>query len=61
MGIAPERLVPAPTRSPPRVDRASETVERAPKVYGPSVYVRREIVPHSHAVARLRGVAVVGP
>jgi 4-hydroxy-3-methylbut-2-enyl diphosphate reductase len=55
------------TRSPKRVllasprgycagvDRAVQTVERALELYGPPVYVRKEIVHNKHVVAELTG------
>ncbi|HZC13033.1 MAG TPA: hypothetical protein VE270_03345 [Thermoleophilaceae bacterium] len=62
MGVAPERLVlAAPRGHCAGVDGAVETVERAPEAYGPPAYVRKEIVPNSHTVARLPSVAAVGP
>jgi 4-hydroxy-3-methylbut-2-en-1-yl diphosphate reductase len=36
------------------VDRAVQTVERALTLYGPPVYVRKEIVHNKHVVAQLR-------
>src|SRR5205085_9511810 len=36
------------------VDRAVQTVERALELYGPPVYVRKEIVHNKHVVAKLR-------
>jgi 4-hydroxy-3-methylbut-2-en-1-yl diphosphate reductase len=36
------------------VDRAVQTVERALEVYGPPVYVRKEIVHNKHVVEQLR-------
>jgi len=36
------------------VDRAVQTVERALELYGPPVYVRKEIVHNKHVVAELR-------
>jgi 4-hydroxy-3-methylbut-2-en-1-yl diphosphate reductase len=36
------------------VDRAVQTVERALELYGPPVYVRKEIVHNKHVVAQLR-------
>jgi 4-hydroxy-3-methylbut-2-enyl diphosphate reductase len=36
------------------VDRAVQTVERALKLHGPPVYVRKEIVHNKHVVAELR-------
>jgi 4-hydroxy-3-methylbut-2-enyl diphosphate reductase len=37
------------------VDRAVQTVERALELYGPPVYVRKEIVHNKHVVEELRG------
>ena len=36
------------------VDRAVQTVERALELYGPPVYVRKEIVHNKHVVEELR-------
>src|SRR5436309_15775386 len=36
------------------VDRAVQTVERAPELYGAPVYVRKEIVHNKHVVEQLR-------
>src|SRR3989337_3541091 len=36
------------------VDRAVQTVERALELYGPPVYVRKEIVHNKHVVEKLR-------
>src|SRR3954454_16136112 len=36
------------------VDRAVQTVERALELYGPPVYVRKEIVHNKHVVEQLR-------
>jgi 4-hydroxy-3-methylbut-2-enyl diphosphate reductase len=41
------------------VDRAVETVERALELYGPPVYVRKEIVHNKHVVDRLASGGVV--
>jgi 4-hydroxy-3-methylbut-2-enyl diphosphate reductase len=41
------------------VERAVKIVELALEVYGPPVYVRREIVHNSHVVNRLRGLGAV--
>src|SRR6201989_1300428 len=55
MGSAPERLVLAARRGYcAGVDRAVQTVERALELYGPPVYVRKEIVHNKHVVEQLR-------
>src|SRR5690242_5506921 len=65
MGVKSPRLVPqmhAPEKlllAAPRgycagVDRAVQTVERALELYGPPVYVRKEIVHNKHVVEELR-------
>src|SRR6201989_3275988 len=55
MGSAPERLVLAARRGYcAGVDRAVQTVERALELYGPPVYVRKEIVHNKHVVEELR-------
>ncbi|MDR2374337.1 MAG: 4-hydroxy-3-methylbut-2-enyl diphosphate reductase [Bifidobacteriaceae bacterium] len=41
------------------VDRAVETVERALELYGPPIYVRKEIVHNKHVVDRLAGRGAV--
>jgi 4-hydroxy-3-methylbut-2-enyl diphosphate reductase len=41
------------------VDRAVQTVERALELYGPPVYVRKEIVHNKHVVEELRGRGAV--
>lgn len=41
------------------VDRAIKIVETALEIFGPPVYVRREIVHNSHVVGRLRDMGVV--
>jgi 4-hydroxy-3-methylbut-2-enyl diphosphate reductase len=52
---APEKLLlAAPRGYCAGVDRAVETVERALELYGPPVYVRKEIVHNKHVVAKLR-------
>jgi 4-hydroxy-3-methylbut-2-enyl diphosphate reductase len=52
---APEKLLlAAPRGYCAGVDRAVQTVERALEVYGPPVYVRKEIVHNKHVVAQLR-------
>jgi len=52
---APERiLLAAPRGYCAGVDRAVQTVERALEIYGPPVYVRKEIVHNKHVVEELR-------
>jgi 4-hydroxy-3-methylbut-2-en-1-yl diphosphate reductase len=52
---APEKLLlAAPRGYCAGVDRAVQTVERALEVYGPPVYVRKEIVHNKHVVEKLR-------
>ncbi|HKF79275.1 MAG TPA: 4-hydroxy-3-methylbut-2-enyl diphosphate reductase [Thermoleophilaceae bacterium] len=56
MSGAPERLLlAAPRGYCAGVDRAVHTVERALELYGPPVYVRKEIVHNKHVVEQLRG------
>jgi 4-hydroxy-3-methylbut-2-enyl diphosphate reductase len=56
MPEAPEKLyLAAPRGYCAGVDRAVETVERALDLYGPPVYVRKEIVHNKHVVEQLRG------
>jgi len=56
MSGAPERLLlAAPRGYCAGVDRAVQTVERALELYGPPVYVRKEIVHNKHVVEQLRG------
>jgi 4-hydroxy-3-methylbut-2-enyl diphosphate reductase len=51
----PEKLLlAAPRGYCAGVDRAVQTVERALELYGPPVYVRKEIVHNKHVVAQLR-------
>jgi 4-hydroxy-3-methylbut-2-enyl diphosphate reductase len=51
----PEKLLlAAPRGYCAGVDRAVQTVERALTLYGPPVYVRKEIVHNKHVVAQLR-------
>src|ERR687890_47044 len=51
---APKRvLLAAPRGYCAGVDRAVETVERALELYGPPVYVRKEIVHNKHVVEEL--------
>jgi 4-hydroxy-3-methylbut-2-enyl diphosphate reductase len=60
--LASSRMTPAPEKlllAAPRgycagVDRAVQTVERALELYGPPVYVRKEIVHNKHVVEQLR-------
>ncbi len=55
MPDAPEKLyLAAPRGYCAGVDRAVETVERALDLYGPPVYVRKEIVHNKHVVEELR-------
>lgn len=55
MPAAPEKLLlAAPRGYCAGVDRAVETVERALELYGPPVYVRKEIVHNKHVVEQLR-------
>src|SRR4051794_14650213 len=52
---APEKLLlAAPRGYCAGVDRAVQTVERALDLYGPPVYVRKEIVHNKHVVEELR-------
>jgi 4-hydroxy-3-methylbut-2-enyl diphosphate reductase len=52
---APEKLLlAAPRGYCAGVDRAVQAVERALDIYGPPVYVRKEIVHNKHVVAELR-------
>ncbi|HEX8066088.1 MAG TPA: 4-hydroxy-3-methylbut-2-enyl diphosphate reductase [Thermoleophilaceae bacterium] len=55
MPHAPERLLlAAPRGYCAGVDRAVQAVERALELYGPPVYVRKEIVHNKHVVEQLR-------
>ena len=55
MTAAPEKLLlAAPRGYCAGVDRAVQTVERALELYGPPVYVRKEIVHNKHVVEQLR-------
>src|SRR5436190_4219147 len=55
MTSAPEKLLlAAPRGYCAGVDRAVQTVERALELYGPPVYVRKEIVHNKHVVQKLR-------
>ena len=54
MASAPDRLLlAAPRGYCAGVDRAVQTVERALELYGPPVYVRKEIVHNKHVVEQL--------
>jgi len=56
MSPSPEKLLlAAPRGYCAGVDRAVQTVERALELYGPPVYVRKEIVHNKHVVEQLRG------
>src|SRR4051794_8446970 len=55
MVATPEKLLlAAPRGYCAGVDRAVQTVERALELYGPPVYVRKEIVHNKHVVEQLR-------
>jgi 4-hydroxy-3-methylbut-2-en-1-yl diphosphate reductase len=55
VSAAPEKLIlAAPRGYCAGVDRAVQTVERALELYGPPVYVRKEIVHNKHVVEELR-------
>jgi 4-hydroxy-3-methylbut-2-en-1-yl diphosphate reductase len=55
MASAPDKLLlAAPRGYCAGVDRAVQTVERALELYGPPVYVRKEIVHNKHVVEQLR-------
>jgi 4-hydroxy-3-methylbut-2-en-1-yl diphosphate reductase len=55
MAAVPEKLLlAAPRGYCAGVDRAVQTVERALELYGPPVYVRKEIVHNKHVVEQLR-------
>ena len=55
MASAPDKLLlAAPRGYCAGVDRAVQTVERALTLYGPPVYVRKEIVHNKHVVEQLR-------
>ena len=57
---APETvLLAAPRGYCAGVDRAVQTVERALELYGPPVYVRKEIVHNKHVVEQLRARGAV--
>lgn len=53
-GTVEKLLLAAPRGYCAGVDRAVQTVERALALYGPPVYVRKEIVHNKHVVAQLR-------
>src|SRR6058998_430609 len=60
MATAPEKLyLAAPRGYCAGVDRAVQTVERALALYGPPVYVRKEIVHNKHVVEQLRASGAV--
>jgi 4-hydroxy-3-methylbut-2-enyl diphosphate reductase len=60
MAPVPEKLLlAAPRGYCAGVDRAVQTVERALELYGPPVYVRKEIVHNKHVVAKLRELGAV--
>ena len=52
-------LLAVPHGSCAGVDRAVLTVERALELYGPPVYVRKQIVHNKHVVARLEGLGAI--
>ena len=55
MPVAPDKLLlAAPRGYCAGVDRAVQTVEHALDLYGPPVYVRKEIVHNKHVVEKLR-------
>ena len=55
VGLLPEKLLLATPRGYcAGVDRAVQTVERALDLYGPPIYVRKEIVHNKHVVDQLR-------
>ncbi len=59
-GATPEKvLLAAPRGYCAGVDRAVQTVERALELYGPPVYVRKEIVHNKHVVEQLRARGAV--
>ena len=60
MTSAPDKLLlAAPRGYCAGVDRAVQTVERALELYGPPVYVRKEIVHNKHVVEQLRARGAV--
>ena len=48
-----KRVIIAPHRACAGVARAVETVERALEIYGPPIYVRKQIVHNTHVVRDL--------
>ncbi|MBA2793544.1 MAG: 4-hydroxy-3-methylbut-2-enyl diphosphate reductase [Thermoleophilaceae bacterium] len=54
LSVPEKLLLAAPRGYCAGVDRAVQTVERALELYGPPVYVRKEIVHNKHVVAELR-------
>jgi 4-hydroxy-3-methylbut-2-en-1-yl diphosphate reductase len=58
-GTVEKLLLAAPRGYCAGVDRAVQTVERALAVYGPSVYVRKEIVHNKHVVEELRAKGAI--
>src|SRR5438874_155310 len=55
MAVGPQKLLlAAPRGYCAGVDRAVQAVERALELYGPPVYVRKEIVHNKHVVEQLR-------
>jgi 4-hydroxy-3-methylbut-2-en-1-yl diphosphate reductase len=61
-GVVKRVLLASPRGYCAGVERAVETVERALRLYGPPVYVRRQIVHNAHVVRELeeRGAVFVG-
>ncbi len=60
MGLVVQRvLLASPRGYCAGVERAVETVERALDVYGPPVYVRKQIVHNSHVVRELEARGAV--
>src|SRR6476660_1394724 len=60
MANAPDKLLlAAPRGYCAGVDRAVQTVERALELYGPPVYVRKEIVHNKHVVETLRAKGAI--
>jgi 4-hydroxy-3-methylbut-2-enyl diphosphate reductase len=60
MPAAPDKLLlAAPRGYCAGVDRAVQTVERALELYGPPVYVRKEIVHNKHVVETLRAKGAI--
>jgi 4-hydroxy-3-methylbut-2-en-1-yl diphosphate reductase len=58
-GTVEKLLLAAPRGYCAGVDRAVQTVERALAVYGPPVYVRKEIVHNKHVVEELRAKGAI--